>query len=884
MGRAAAGTETSLGVRTAAAALIAGAFAAMAVSLTLFAGAERTAHGTAWFLWMVGVAALAIGVLPWRGRRSDGIAPPSLRELALLAAILAVGAAFRLYRLDSQPYGIWFDEAANGLEAMKILEDPSYRPVFVAGRSQMAAMFFYYCAGFIDLFGADVTSLRLATTVLGMVAVVAVWRLGRELWSPELGLIAAALLAVSRWHVNFSRFAMVQISMTVFIPIVLWLFTGALRRESPRRAVWAGLVLGIGLQFYYSMMSAPVLLGVVAGRRLLQREARRPMVIALLALTLGATAFSYSPVAQYASEHGEEFAFRVRRVSVFKTAGIGDTLRLLATPSPRRDAVLSDIWRSTVAHAGMFHWRGDRNGRHNLPNHPMLDPVTGACFAIGLAYCILRFWEPRALMLLAWFGLMIASGIFSLPFEAPQAGRSIGNAAVVPLIAALPLAGWIATVRARRPRLVGLAAAAVVLAVAVAAASSWHTFFRRQLYHPHSWAAWSTAETKIGHTIAGLTDDTAVYVPAVYFGVPTIEFLTGDRTSGTRFDRDEHLPLAARDRDALIFVHHEEAETIDLVRAYYPAATVEAFAPHDAAGEQNGKPILWTVRVPRTDIAASRGWEVSTEIGGEETGRRVVTSTSWNWPEVPAGTDVSRRIRGKWRVQSGGLTRLLLDHGGPAELRVDGEVVLDGGGSVSVNLARGVHDVDLTLNGGEAHSRLRWQPESGRAAQLLAPDSLFAPLPDVGGLLARYVNGSDCAAEAAFTRIEGLIAHRFHVAPLRRPFAIEWRGSIYAPTAGVYKVFSASRDRSTVHIDGRPIVANDVPGATASANVELAQGWHDFDVCLQSGERHARILLEWKPPRGRRGVVPSALLRPPGPSGRRRDRDAEPPAGHAARR
>ena len=53
---------------------------------------------------------------------------------------------------------------------------------------------------------------------------VAVWLLGRELFSADVGLLAAAFLAVSRWHVDFSRFGMAIVFPTLFVPLTLYLF------------------------------------------------------------------------------------------------------------------------------------------------------------------------------------------------------------------------------------------------------------------------------------------------------------------------------------------------------------------------------------------------------------------------------------------------------------------------------------------------------------------------------------------------------------------------------------------------------------------------------------------------------------------------------------
>ena len=47
-----------------------------------------------------------------------------------LFAIVLLAAFFRLYRFDVLPFGVWYDEAEYGLQALRILENPQFRPVF----------------------------------------------------------------------------------------------------------------------------------------------------------------------------------------------------------------------------------------------------------------------------------------------------------------------------------------------------------------------------------------------------------------------------------------------------------------------------------------------------------------------------------------------------------------------------------------------------------------------------------------------------------------------------------------------------------------------------------------------------------------------------------
>lgn len=76
------------------------------------------------------------GYVPaWAARLGQATAP----YLPLLVVVVLAG-VLRFYKLGSLPFGAYFDEAQNGLEARHILHDPlGYHPIFVAGPSQVAA-------------------------------------------------------------------------------------------------------------------------------------------------------------------------------------------------------------------------------------------------------------------------------------------------------------------------------------------------------------------------------------------------------------------------------------------------------------------------------------------------------------------------------------------------------------------------------------------------------------------------------------------------------------------------------------------------------------------------------------------------------------------------
>lgn len=136
----------------------------------------------------------------------------SRREGWTLAAILVLAAGFRLAALGSAPAGVHLDAAANAWNAKCLLEEGrdasgvawpmlQYRS-FGDSRS---TLYLYALLPFQAVGGMNPVTTALPSAVGGILAVFALYVVGRRLFGGAVGLIAAAILAVLPWHVFLSR-------------------------------------------------------------------------------------------------------------------------------------------------------------------------------------------------------------------------------------------------------------------------------------------------------------------------------------------------------------------------------------------------------------------------------------------------------------------------------------------------------------------------------------------------------------------------------------------------------------------------------------------------------------------------------------------------------
>lgn len=181
----------------------------------------------------------------------------------LLAGIIALAAVVRLYDIAANPPGFFADEAAYGYNAYTILhsgKDEFGRTLplfFESFGDYKTPVYIYSLVPFVAALGLTEVAVRLTSAVYGILTVLAVYLLVQELFKQRyLSLTAALLLAVSPWHIHFSRTGFGEVTVHVFFLVVaLYLFALGLRRPMVLPAAALSIVLAL-----YSYRAAWVLI------------------------------------------------------------------------------------------------------------------------------------------------------------------------------------------------------------------------------------------------------------------------------------------------------------------------------------------------------------------------------------------------------------------------------------------------------------------------------------------------------------------------------------------------------------------------------------------------------------------------------------------------
>jgi 4-amino-4-deoxy-L-arabinose transferase-like glycosyltransferase len=548
---------------------------------------------------------------------SSPAAPRWLVPVALLL-ITALAAFLRFWRLDTIPPGFHYDEAYEALEAWRVMIRPDYRPIFFAGNFGVEPMFIYLTAVAFRLFGPSPEVMRAVGATVGTLTIPALYLLAAEFVSndrriyPAMPLLAAACLAIMRWHITFSRMGIEPVLVPLFLVIMLWAFWRAMR--TGRLWAWAVMGLAAGLSMYTypggrlvpvlaALLGIMVIVQVVAAHmrrgRVAKEQAAKPVqidgrIVGLL-LAGGVALIVFAPLALNWVRHPDQLLLRSSQIAV----GPGGSAAGTPAGTPLQNF---------VAALGMFSLRGDADPRSNVPGMPVLDVLMTIPFVIGV---FLFAWRWRHPVSISWWlaaAVMLAPTVFSE--YAPHFRRALGLAPLVALAAGLGLA----VILGRRdsqpvtapadvpPRLLQSGVPAVEMArdmdrlrawgrlivvlviLAASAVYSATVYFgvwgrSHALYYAYDQGLW-----EIGQYVLGLPADERVYVTPRPASDMTLAFAWREGRPVRHFDgrRAFVMPDGGSGAGTYIVIEHEDFRGANVLKSLYPdAEQVKEFLDRD---------------------------------------------------------------------------------------------------------------------------------------------------------------------------------------------------------------------------------------------------------------------------------------------------------------
>ena len=356
-------------------------------------------------------------------------------DASLLAFVTLVAALLRLIRLGDVPYGVHPDEAQAGTDAVRVLHH-GWIGVYSHAALGQPTLNAYLTTPGIWLFGHTAFALRLPLALVGLTAVPLTYLIVRVAHARIEAFFASLLLAISYWHLFYSRVAHWSISYpTIMLGSLLCVMLGM----KARKLVWffpAGALLGFGIYAYnvdaIVIVAMGVFFAVMAFVGYDERAELRWWGSAA-GICLGAAFVVALPFIIYISDPN---AYYWAHIDDYRDTGV------LRSPQ-YRDASAAGKVRIIAKQVrdffGAYAWKGqpdvvDANGLR-----PVLDPLTLLLFLTGIAIALALRREP---MVIAAFCFVLIIPLPALLQRGSIMREPLGAAPFVMFFAALPLA-WV---------------------------------------------------------------------------------------------------------------------------------------------------------------------------------------------------------------------------------------------------------------------------------------------------------------------------------------------------------------------------------------------------------------------------------------------------------
>ncbi len=358
-----------------------------------------------------------------------------------LVSLLIIASFLRVYNLMPAdktgafaPPGLYPDEAMNGNNIQEAMDTGNFK-IFYPENFGREGLFINIQGASVALFGHSPLALRLPSALFGILTVLGLYFLTRELFangesgimnygnknpnpnslftihnSEYVALFSSFLLATSFWHINFSRIGFRAIMAPFFLAWGMYFLLKSLNANRSTLsairytlyAILGGIIYGLGFYSYIAYRATPLLI-MLAGYLLLRniKTEERALPLKRFVVFIAFTILTVLPIGIYFVQNPADFLGRTAGISIFNS------------PTPLQDLALN-----IVKTLGMFNVVGDFNWRHNFAGLPQLSFGVGILFLFGIYLSIQKIIKEKMsavpeLIITSWFFIVMLPIIVS---------------------------------------------------------------------------------------------------------------------------------------------------------------------------------------------------------------------------------------------------------------------------------------------------------------------------------------------------------------------------------------------------------------------------------------------------------------------------------------
>ncbi len=180
--------------------------------------------------------------------------------LAVIIVVLLIATAVRLHLLGTQ--SLWNDEGSAYVQATRTFTEIAEN----AGRDIHPPGYYWMLAVWRTLTGSSEFALRSLSAFAGIITVALTFALGRRLYDPGAGAVAALIVALNTFSIYYSQEARMYALLALWAAASMWAFVGLMQTDSHRQWRWAAalaLFNTAGLYTHYAYPAVMLAQGVL---------------------------------------------------------------------------------------------------------------------------------------------------------------------------------------------------------------------------------------------------------------------------------------------------------------------------------------------------------------------------------------------------------------------------------------------------------------------------------------------------------------------------------------------------------------------------------------------------------------------------------------------
>ncbi len=340
----------------------------------------------------------------------------SMKKLILWVIVL-IYLCVGLFYLDTLP-AEWFGDVSIS---------HNYTVQILAGKfpyqftTSVGPTYHYLIAPIISILGTSYYAYKFSSLLLGMIGIICISELGREIGDEDLGILSAFVAALSFWYLVWSRLGS---SPQMILPTLSSLTVlGILKYQKNKNFLMyiIGCVSSVlGLFTYPGVFLLPLVWVCLS---ILFVKSFKLISFSMIVIFLSLSLFAY---------------VLSRDQDNFLNTYMGKKISNAATMTSLQ--IMQKTGHNALKTIGMLHFKGDEVFRWNVPYSPHLDAVSGIFFIIGLINMFNKHRRGHILYLLLPMLILPLPSIWPghPAGEVPQAGRTF---AIVPMVFILVASG-----------------------------------------------------------------------------------------------------------------------------------------------------------------------------------------------------------------------------------------------------------------------------------------------------------------------------------------------------------------------------------------------------------------------------------------------------------